>query len=304
VNDDLIALCIPSYRRNRLLGECLGAVAALQPPAGHRIEVVVADNDREGGARQLVHDMAATLPWPLHYHVEPERGLASVRNRLLHEAVKLGATLIAFIDDDEQPDSAWLVEHIRALKNYGARVSTGPVAPLDPGQALQHAKHRPTGSRPRYVSTNNVVFHTTLVRDQGLRFDPYFNFIGGEDFDFFERSGQLQNVHVWCAEALVRESVPKQRDSLRYLFYRHFSGGINSVLRYRRHGPLPGAWLRFLPKSLGKFLGAGLALLAAFLTASRVRLASSVKKCASGLGYLAGLLNVVVERYRDIEADP
>lgn len=29
------------------------------------------------------------------------------------------------------------------------------------------------------------MFTSSLINEQGLGFDPYFNFIGGEDFEFF-----------------------------------------------------------------------------------------------------------------------
>jgi succinoglycan biosynthesis protein ExoM len=303
MNDDLIVVCVPTYRRLRLLRNCLTAISKLNKPDNHQIQIAVVDNDQEETAKALCAEMASELTYPLHYFVQAERGLSSVRNRLLEEAISLDAKLIAFIDDDEQPELAWLVMHIDSMNKYSADVCSGPVRPfgLDPGS--QKKKAKVTGSRPRHVSTNNVLLKTKLITMQGLHFDPFYNFIGGEDFDFFERSSKLGNTHVWVEEALVFETIAKERNSLRYLFYRHYSGGINSIMRYKRTNPAWRAWIRFLPKIIGKFLGAIAYSVLSCIKLDKALFFTAVKKLANGLGYLAGLLNVVVERYRHIDSE-
>ena len=283
-----------------MLRDCLGAVNALRIPERLRVDIVVADNDAGGGAQHLCAELREAFVSPLHYVVEPQRGLASVRNRLLEEALRLDADWIAFVDDDERPEPDWLERHMEALQRYQADVSSGPVIPAGPGQMPgdQGRSHRPTGSTPRNVACNNVVFRGTLAREQRLRFDARFNFIGGEDFEFFERSSRSGNKHVWVAEAVVIETIPSDRATWRYLFTRHFSGATNAVVRYRKtHG---GAltWLHFVIKAAGKFLGAGVSLLCALLCARRRFAQSAVKQFANSLGYLSGLCNLTFERYR------
>jgi glycosyltransferase involved in cell wall biosynthesis len=284
-----------------LLRECLTAINTLECPAGYEIISIVVDNDVNKSAMTLCSDWPQSSARPLLYFVHPERGLSSVRNRLLDEAIKVRAELIAFIDDDEQPDTGWLNRHVENLQKHAADVSTGPVRQLLDGGGMTEGKEKATGSQPRHVSTNNVVFKSLLVTEQALRFDPFFNFIGGEDFDFFERSLKNGNIHVWSHEARVLESIPPERNSMRYLFHRHFSGGINNVLRFKRSRSSWHAWPRYLLKFLGKLLGAVFCLFGSAIRADKTMLRNAVKKIASGLGYLAGLLNIVVERYRNIE---
>jgi glycosyltransferase involved in cell wall biosynthesis len=295
----LIAICIPTFRRNELLGECLAALAAVRIPAGCRARQIVADNDAEGGARRICEERAAALPWPLTYVVEPKRGLAAVRNRLLREAADAGAEWIAFIDDDEHPDPCWLERHIDTLARFGAAVSSGPVVqPQTPGSAERLRRTgRETGSTPRYVACNNVVFSSRLFTAQHLEFDPQFDFMGGEDFDFFDASKRAGNAHVWSAEAIVYESVPPERATLRYLFVRHFSGAINSVARYRKERSAAGAWLHFGIKAAGKSIGACAALLT-WPVRGRAALNDFVKRAANAAGYLSALAHVRFERYR------
>ncbi|NKB36288.1 MAG: glycosyltransferase [Gammaproteobacteria bacterium] len=297
MSEKLIAVCVPTFMRDNLLRECLLSIAELTLPRGHTINVVVADNDVNATARKTSNSMAATLPFTLHYFVHPKRGLSEVRNRLLDEALAMNASLIAFVDDDERVDRQWLLRHIENMEKYKADVCCGPVRQV--GEVSQKEKRKPTGSIPRYVSTNNVLFKSALVSDQHLSFDPFFNFIGGEDFDFFDRSKNNGNSHIWVEEALVLETITEERDNLSYLFYRHYTGGINNVLRFRRSHPWWQAWLKFLPRFLGKIVGACVYLLCAALRMNKPLAFNSVKKLASGMGYIAGLLNIVVERYRE-----
>jgi glycosyltransferase involved in cell wall biosynthesis len=282
---------------------CLSAIANLQVPENYYLEIVVVDNDKNESANSLCSELKIKLNIPLHYLVQTERGLSSVRNSLLEKSIELEARLIAFIDDDEQPATEWLLQIVQAMNKYDADVCTGPVLEIDTEYLSAHKKALTTGSKSRHVSTNNVLFKTALVTIQGLRFDPFYNFIGGEDFDFFERSAKLGNKHIWVAEALIFEVIPEQRKKISYLFYRHFTGGINSILRYKRSNPSWHAWLRFSPKIAGKLIGAILTLILGLVKLNKEYFYSSIKKLASGIGYFAGLLNIVVERYRNIETE-
>jgi glycosyltransferase involved in cell wall biosynthesis len=294
-----VAICVPTFRRNQLLAGCLSALRALRVPHGFRLLLIVADNDEGGGARETCAELGAALPWPVHYVIEPRRGLASVRNRLLDEAARAGAGWIAFIDDDERAEPDWLERHMQSLERSGAVVSSGPVVqPETPGSGARPDRpSRRDGDTPRHVACNNVVFSMRLVTEQGLRFDPRFDFMGGEDFDFFDASKRLGNAHVWTARAVVCETVPPERATVRYLFTRHYSGAINSVVRYRKQRGAPRAWLHFGLKSLGKLLGACAALLCWPLR-GRIALRDFVKRVANTAGYVSGLANVRSERYR------
>jgi succinoglycan biosynthesis protein ExoM len=125
-----IAVCIPTCRRPRMLADCLAAVARLISPGGCIVSVVIADNDAGESARAQVEGLRPTFPWPLHYVVEPERGLAAVRNRLLHAALDLKADWIAFLDDDETPAPDWLGALYRTAREHQADVVTGPLVPI------------------------------------------------------------------------------------------------------------------------------------------------------------------------------
>jgi hypothetical protein len=58
------------------------------------------------------------------------------------------------------------------------------------------------------------------------------------------------------------------------------------------------AWLHFIPKMLGKIIGAVLSLICAGIKKHRHNLEKAGIKFASGAGYIPGLLNIIKERYR------
>ncbi len=291
----IVALCIPTYRRNELLRTCLDAVDRLRLPAGCTLLVLVADNDADGGARGVCS--ARTGPFPPRYLVESRRGLCSARNRLLEEALGTGATFIAFIDDDEQPHPEWLARHLAALAG-AADVSTGPVIQRAPEADDAAVAPGAAPVTPRFVACNNVVFRRRLAAEQGLRFDPQFNFTGGEDFDFFESSRRLGNRHVWTGAAPVYEPLTPERSTPGYLFRRHLTGAMTRVMQERKWRPGPGVWPRFILKVLGKLLGAGACFVRATFPPRTPAARAGIKRLASALGYLCGLLHVRVERYR------
>jgi len=298
--DQHIAICVPTICRSNMLTDCLAAIGRLTHPAGRRVTIIVADNDSTASARGTVERVRTLLPFPLHYVIEKERGLASVRNRLLEEAVKLDADWIAFIDDDEMPEQEWLAIMIDSVERYKADVVTGPLVQIETPDDVHVPRDR---VKPRFVATNNVMFHSKLVNEQELRFDRYYDFIGGEDFDFFNRSGENGNTHVWISEALVFENVPPERQSLRYLFYRHLTGGVNNVLRHKKNFATWRSWRHFIPKIIGKLLASLVSIIRATLTVNRNSARKALKQLGSALGYGAGLLNIIVERYRHIDGD-
>lgn len=295
-----IAVCVASYKRPALLAQCLKAIAKLELPEKTTLIVLVVDNDEEESGRSTIEELNAFSTRKVVYHVERTRGIASARNRLLKEALNNEAELIAFIDDDEFPDPAWLKNHLRMLSAKQADVSTGPVVALtESGEFISSTQGKyDTGHRPRRVSTNNVLFKSKLIKSDRLLFDLRLNFCGGEDFDFFEKSSAKGNKHVWTEDAIVFETIENKRTTKKYLFYRHFTGGINNVIQYKFTKGSFSTWLHFSLKIIGKAIGAIVTFAAGLITLNKLKLDKSIVKLASVVGYIAGLLNIKIERYR------
>lgn len=300
-NSTLVAFCVPTFKRPGLLKQCILAIDHLVVPEKLDVIIIVVDNDAEQSAKTVCDDFSSGLKIPLHYYVEVERGLCCVRNCMLEKALQHKADLLAFIDDDEMPHKDWLKNIYTALVTYAVDIATGPVISIHgntPPADYELKQKYQTGDAPRYVSSNNVIFKQTLLVETGLTFDPYYNFMGGEDFDFFARAKGQGFTSVWTNDAVVFETLLPERETVKYKFYRHYSGGVNNVLRHKRNYSSLSAWLHFSPKLLGKFIGAIISLFCAIFSKHGKNLEKSSIKFASALGYLAGLLNIIHERYR------
>ena len=221
-----ISVCICTFMRPALLGKLLPAVARQQTGGLFEIDIVVADNDCGQSARAVVQQAQLDSPVPLRYVVEPEQNIALARNRALKAA---DGDFVAFIDDDEIPPADWLLSAWQACQRYGADGVLAPVRPYfahRPPAWLLRGRfcERPepaTGCRLhwRQTRTGNVLFGRRLLEGLEEPFCPRYG-NGGEDQDFFRRLMQRGAVFVWCNEAAVRELVPPQRCSRRYLLKR------------------------------------------------------------------------------------
>ncbi len=84
----------------------------------------------------------------------------------------------------------------------------------------------------------NVLMSRSLVRGVPA-FDPEFAKTGGEDSLYFARALKMGFRLVWCDEAIVSETVPASRMTVRWLLRRAFLGGrtfsrVQAVVHGRR----------------------------------------------------------------------
>jgi succinoglycan biosynthesis protein ExoM len=296
-----IAICVATYKRPKLLENCLNSIGLLDIPENSTPTIVVVDNDENETAKHIIDLTKNSLPMPIYYFVEKERGIASARNRLLKEAINLDAELIGFIDDDEFPKQDWLIKHLFALEKYNADVVAGPVISTSGTNIPDTTKPKNklnNGSTPRHIAAGNVFFKSSLTSKNGLWFDKTFNFTGGEDFNFFDRSSARGNLHAWTNDAIIYETVVPERTTKKYLFYRHFTGAINNVIQYKVNNGIFSTWVHFILKATGKAFGSIFAFLTYLISFDVLKLEKCIIKIASSIGYISGLLNIVVERYR------
>lgn len=292
---------VPTCHRPRMLARCLESLLQLEQPAALRVEVLVVDNDPRGSARAVVEACAGGRV--LHYVVEPQRGLSSVRNRILNESRRLGATWLAGIDDDEFALRGWLVALWEAQQRHGADVVCGPVLRVVWGGTIKPAAIQaagaahPEGHVPRRVASGNALLRLDALGVPPLDFDARLDLSGGEDHDFFERLRARGARFAWAAQAAVVEWIPPERQGIRYPLARHFSDGVSAVVRARYSRPAWRVWLHYGVKALGKLGGAVLALLGLPFGPRRALMGAAVR-VSNALGCLAGLLGARAERYR------
>lgn len=299
-----VTICALTYQRPDGLARLLQGLSALTfratPPD---LRIVIVDNDPAASARETCQRFSATLPWPLHYVVEPNRGIAFARNTALDQAA--GADWICFLDDDEIPDPHWLDELFRVQRTYDADVVGGPVLPHFPqpvppwivaGRFFNRRRH-PTGQSLTHVFTNNVLFRGRILTDLSLRFNERWALMGCEDRAFFQTIGMAGYRIVWADEATVVEWVPTSRANARWLVQRYYRVGNSTSFVELDLRPQWKTRPVLLAKSAVWFLiGIGLTIAGLLRgTATRVR---GRQAGAYAAGLLSGLLGKPYEEYR------
>lgn len=307
-----LTVAVLTYRRNADLAELLPLLlreldgAAARLPGGG--DVLVVDNDPEGGARAVVDAVGDARA---RYVVEPTPGIAAARNRALDESSD--AALLAFIDDDERPVAGWLEALVETSREYSAAAVTGPVesmfdGELDPWIAAGGFYRRPhtanltTGRSMPAAATNNVLLDLRVVRDRGLRFNVSLGMAGGEDTLFTRQLIASGARIVWCSEAKVTDRVPRERMTRRYVLRRMY-GLANSSTLVDLALSAPGARGAVRRVRLGlvgaaRVVGGGARALVGIALRRRSDEARGCAVAARGLGAVVAVLGHRHEQYR------
>lgn len=228
-----ISVCICTFKRVVLLTRLLEKLRLQATEGKFTFSVVVADNDSAQSAEHVVKKFESEMGLSVKYCVEPLQNIALVRNRALQNAE---GDLIAFIDDDEVPESDWLRNLFDAYKTFRADGVLGPVRPyfdhepptwVRKGSFFERPEHR-TGYKLRWdeCRTGNVLFSTKILGLVDIPFRPEFS-TAGEDMDFFRRMMQQGCEFVWCNEAAAYELVPEARCTRSFLLKRALLRGSN-----------------------------------------------------------------------------
>ena len=224
-----ISICVCTFRRPLGLSRLLHSLRGLDPHTPSR-EVIVIDNDAERSAEALVR-RAIQDGLDVHYEVEPVRNIALARNRAVLCAQ---GDWLAFIDDDEEADPLWLLELWRSVQSSDIDAAFGVVIrrfePTTPAwiRSVYPAQQRLPGGALRWQDTgtgNAFVRRATILSLNGL-FNPYYGETGGEDAELFSRMAIRGCTLVGVPGAIVYESLPASRLTIRYLLRWWFAAGV------------------------------------------------------------------------------
>lgn len=302
-----LTVAVLTYHRHPEIATIVPALlehVAAAEERGYRTDLLIVDNDAEGGARPVV---APYLGDGVRYVVEPVPGISAARNRALDEAG--GRDLLVFIDDDELPRDGWLVRLLETRERAAAVGVAGAVhsvfdGELDPWLAAGGFFQRdclPTGTRIPRAATNNLLVDLHVTRAHDLRFDAAFGLSGGEDTMFTARLSTYGPL-VWCQEAEVLDRVPSSRMTRRWVLWRALSSG-NADSRVDlavAHGPSARlvARVRAVGDGLIRIAG-GLARLAfGCLSGSMRHRARGLRTTARGVGMVTGAFGHAYQAYR------
>ncbi len=305
-----VTVCIITYLRPEGLGRLLAGLNRLTfEHSEPDLRIVVVDNDPGRSAHRICQRIGAALRWPLAYFVEPQRGIPYARNTAVAH-IGYGTDLVAFIDDDEVPESGWLDELLHAQRRYEADVVVGAVVPrFSPGApdwirkgSFFQATRWTTGRRLNRGYTSNALVSFSLLRAQSARFDERMALSGGSDAHFFKRALAIGCKIVYTDEAIVHEWIPTTRANAPWILRRAFRIGTSTAfIQYD---------LRYTFIAVGLLLAIGsfrvlkgaffFSLLAPFGQRWRV---TYLRHVYYGAGLLAGLAGARYDEYRTIHGD-
>jgi succinoglycan biosynthesis protein ExoM len=232
-----ISICVCTFRRPDGLFRLLRSLGHLDPetPA---YEVIVVDNDAAMSAEPVVH-RARAEGLSARYVVEPVRGIARARNRSLEAAT---GAFVAFIDDDEEADPAWLVRLWNEVKRKEDDGGIGPVIPRFSRGTPRWIIEGRFFERPRLPTGTVLVAWqartgNALIRREALKalpgpFDERYALTGGEDADLFARLIGRGCRLIAVDQAVVYEHVPPNRTTWRWLLQRRFLTGMGEARLY------------------------------------------------------------------------
>ena len=301
-----VCIAVPTFRRPASLEALLDGIAAIVAPEQCAVSVLVMDNDHEQSARATVSSRAERFPYALTYAHVAQPGLCAVRNFALDYAAENAYDLLAMIDDDEVPEPQWLTELLRVSAATGADAVVGPVPQAIPPQAPGWVRSAPFFDLPVYTDgapmgdgySGNCLLRVRTVERLGIRFDPAFNFAGGEDLIFFRTLLRRGGTLRYAAKAIAEESLGAERLRVSYVLALNFRRGNTLALYDRRlDGRMHAPALRALKAGTRLLRGCG-TLLPQALLRGKAGAVNALCDIAHGAGGFAGLCGHMHQAYR------
>lgn len=246
----VIAIC--TRNRPAMLADCLSSVAALHTPSREDLAIVVVDNSETLNMRlsnQRVADTAfENRAFTILY--EDRLGIPFARNRALEFAVDRGAEALVFLDDDQTVPPDWLEVMASVWREEGADAVKSSVCWRFEGEGRYReffeSQEPETGPDGRLrdlaeLATNGVLIDRRIFAEWGLRFDPAYGLMGGDDANYFTKSHANGGKHVMTSETQACEFCPTSKQTLRWIFRREFRvGSAMAAIAMRNRGR---AWL-------------------------------------------------------------
>jgi succinoglycan biosynthesis protein ExoM len=246
----IAAICVITRNRPKMLAKLLQSLSFMNRSDFAKLFFVIVENSDHKKSETVVDGFRKSVAEQVHYELEPELGIPFARNSAVRSALKNGADLILFVDDDETVAPNWFEEMIAVRLKTGACLIGGPVAlaPLEVGTSTRQklvfngiaernrrkAKHaeRLSSKKPDAVTivTSNWLADASVFYEHNIWFDERLRFTGGSDTDFFKKLRKKKLPTGWASSALVYETMPPERLTFRYQFYRGKEQSKTSLL--------------------------------------------------------------------------
>jgi len=229
--EQMISVIMPTFRRPDGLKIALESLLA-QSPCDLPVEIIVADNDPKGSARDYVKAVAEKNSASVHYLHVPAPGVSNARNAALTVAK---GRYIAWLDDDQEACKDWLLNYLAASRTHKASLVFSPTIARVPGQS-KYQDYMETfferkgpgiedGVIDHFYGCGNSFMDRALCKMPDVPFDLRANETGGEDdllFSYIERNG---GTFAWTQNAVAHEDIRPHRATPEYIKTRSFAFG-------------------------------------------------------------------------------
>jgi succinoglycan biosynthesis protein ExoM len=301
----VVAVCTPTYRRPAGLARLGDSLAALEVPPQVSVSWLVVNNDADE-VIELSSSIAGTMPTVVEN--EPTKGIAAARNRAVQWCRAHGVDWIVWLDDDELPESNWLVEAFRTQETTSADVVAGPCHPRFEGEPPSWCRAGRFFERDRFehnqvfpfnhARTSGILVRTSMIPPGPEPFDLRLNEAGGSDRVCFTEMDRCGARFVWCDLAWVTEVIPQSRLTVRWLLRRSYRIGTTRSLAlvYLDRPSTP----RRIRRALGGVarIGSGIVLLVRGVPEGRVGVIRGLRRVALGAGLITGVFGLRYQEYR------
>lgn len=299
-----VVIAVATYARPEGIKVLLPLLIQQAESAGFSSWVLVVDNNSQPDAREFVEPF---LGRSVRYVHEPVPGISAARNRALSESD--GADAIVFIDDDEIPSDAWLMTLVKSWLDWQCAAVAGPVQSQFAqrpdewviGSGVFDRRRAPTGSMLQGAATNNLLLDLHWLHSRDIRFDARFGITGGSDTlltrEIVRAGGRIR----WCDDAEVREIVPADRSTRRWVLRRTLRTSNDwsrvhlALTTSRRERVAKQAEL--IARGGWRILRGSVSLLRAVITRRTADRAAGSCEVARGVGMAVGALGFVRSEY-------
>ena len=234
-----VAIC--TWNRAKLLDQTLAAMCNLTIPAGLKWELLVVNNRCTDDTDRVIARHQKMLPLRRLY--EPEPGLSNARNSAVANAM---GDYILWTDDDVLVSPKWLVEYVKAFRDWpDAAFFGGPAEPWFEGTPPRWLVELWTRVQSAYAMRDFgdclMQFNPTCIPfglNLALRIDvqrchPFPADLGHRPGSMLghEETTVLQQLLAeglegwYVPQAKVRHYIPKNRQTLRHLHQFYFGQG-------------------------------------------------------------------------------
>jgi len=233
-----------------MLNDLLRSYADMVRPSGVEVEFIIVENDETRHLDDVILAFESSVSEAVVYDIEPEQGIPFARNRVLEIALKRGADVLTFADDDERVSDDWLVKLFDGLWSRELDLVGGPlkIESTEPTsdkwsaavlaylqeRAEKNARNRAVMTRNskdhnQNAYTNNWALRLDFARKSGLRFDTSLRYTGGSDTAFSKALRLCGGRNGWVPEAIVHDRIPPNRLTLKYFYRRTRDQSRNGV---------------------------------------------------------------------------